>query len=244
MMIPLKRFFTCTLLLLFFACFAAEAQIAQEAKGIIYRKISNDRLSGVLVTNLNNKILVMSDERGDFNIKAVVGDTLQFTKTDYTPQKMMVTGYGLIIYMQPEIKLGEVAVRGQTKRQELNEVMGQYRSRGTFYNGKPPALSFLTNPITGVYELFGKNPGRAKRFANFAKRELEAGEVDRRYNRPLVMRTLSITDTVAAQKFMDYYRPAFEDLKVWGDYELIKHIKTNYEYYRKNGDKADMQKLY
>jgi hypothetical protein len=43
---------------------------------------------------------------------------------------------------------------------------------------------------------------------------------------------------------MEYYKPSYEDLKTWGDYELIKHIKTNYEYYRKNGDKADMQKLY
>lgn len=237
---PFTKTISCALLLLCCSVYA----IAQDAKGTIYRKISNDRLANVLVTNLNTHIATLSDELGNFTIKGKVNDTLQFTTNDYTPQRQMYTGYGMIVYMQPEIKLGEVTVRSQSKKQELNDIMRSYKGQGTFYNGKPPALSFLTNPVTGVYELFGKTPGRARRFAAFAKREVEANEVDRRYNKSVVMRVTGLTDTTAALKFMDFWRPSFDDLKTWADYDLIKQIKTKYEYYRKEGDSISPPKLY
>lgn len=231
---PLKRLFACTLLFMLICLVYAHAQ---EAKGTTYRKISNDRLSGVSVKNLKNRFETITDELGNYTIKANIGDTLEFTKSDYTVQKQKCEGFGMVVYMQPEFKLSEVRVVGQTKKQELKEIMGAYKSQGTFYNGKPPVLSFLTNPLTGIYELFGKTPGRARRFAAFSKRELEATEVDRRYNLPLVMKVTGVKDTVEAQKFMSFWRPSYEDLKIWADYDLMKHISTNYQYYKRNGDK-------
>ncbi|OOQ58582.1 hypothetical protein [Mucilaginibacter pedocola] len=231
---PYARHAAFTLLLMF--AFAVCAR-AQEAKGTTYRKISNDRLAAVKVTNLKNHIIAISDELGNYTIKANIGDTLEFTKADYTVQKQEYEGFAMIVYMQPGFKLNEVRITGQTKKQELREIMGQYKSQGTFYNGKPPVLSFLTNPITGVYELFGKTPNRAKRFAQFAKRELEATEVDRRYNSALVMKVTGLTDSAEVAKFMAYWRPSYEDLKIWADYDLMKRIRTNYNYYRRNGDK-------
>lgn len=238
---PLKHLLSFPFLLMLCCPFYANAQ---EAKGTTYRKISNERLSAVKVTNLKNRISATSDELGNYTIKANLGDTLEFTKLDYTVQKQEYEGFSMVVYMQPEFKLAEVRITGQTKKQELKEIMGAYRSKGTFYNGKPPALSFLTSPITGFYELFGKTPARARRFATFAKREVEASEVDRRYNKPLVMRITGLTDTTQVQKFMDYWRPSFEDLKIWADYDLIKHIKSNFEYFRKEGDKSGLPKLY
>jgi hypothetical protein len=231
---PDKRSIACTL---FFMLMCSLYTHAQEAKGTTYRKISNDRLSMVKINNLKNHIVVLSDDLGNYTIKANKGDTLEFTKADFTVQKQEYEGFAMVVYMQPGFKLGEVRIVGQTKRQELKEIMGAYKSQGTFYNGKPPVLSFLTNPITGVYELFGKTPGRAKRFANFAKRELEATEVDRRYNSTLVMRVTGLADSAEVSKFMSFWRPSYEDLKIWADYDLMKHIRTNYQYYKRNGDK-------
>jgi hypothetical protein len=230
---PLKRLVACTLFLLLICRLHANAQ---EAKGTTYRKISNDRLPGVLVTNLKTRSTITTDELGNYSISANKGDTLLFTKSDYTVQKQEYEGFGMVVYMQPEFKLAEVRITGQTKRQELKEIMGVYRSKGTFYDGKPPALSFLSSPLTGFYELFGKNPGRARRFATFAKRELEATEVDRRYNATLVMRVTGLKDSVEVQKFMGFWRPSYEDLKIWADYDLMKHISTNYQYYKRSGD--------
>lgn len=215
------------------------AALAQRGiRGIVYRKVSNERLSAVLVTNLKTKAVAMADELGAFSINAAVGDSLQFSKTDYFTQFQVVNGYDITVFLQPDIKLGEVRVVGQTKRQELNEVLGTYRSKGIYYDGKPPVLSFFVSPLTGIYELFGKDAGRLKRFNAFAKREVEASEVDRRYNRSLVKKVTGLTDSAAVSSFMGFWRPSYEDLKIWADYDLMRHIKTNYDYYVKNRNRG------
>jgi hypothetical protein len=239
------KFITACLLNLFCFTFFASAQ-QLTIKGAVYKRISSEKLSDVFITNLRTKGVAIGDQLGGFSISAAIGDTLLFTKKGYTPQKQQASNYGMVVYMQPEVLLNEVRVLGQTKKQELNDIMGDYRKKGTFYNGNPPVLAALVSPLTGLYELFGKTPQRAKRFAAFTKRELEATEVDRRYNKFFIMRVTGLTeaDSTTVRKFIDYYRPSYEDLKVWGDYDLIQKTKVQYEYFKKNGDHPTLQKLY
>ena len=232
-------------LIFFIFCFAGFVQAQQPGviKGTVYKKISSERLPQVLITNKTKKTADISDNLGGFAIKAEKGDSLIFEMHNYTPQIQVATGYDMVVYMQPEIQLGEVTVKGQTKKQELNEIMGAYRSQGTFYDGKPPVLSMLTNPLTGIYELFGKTPGRARRFAAFAKREVEETTVDRRYNKAMVMRVTGATDSLAS-RFMEYYRPHYEEIKVWSDYDLINKVKKAYEGFVRNKDKVKEKQLF
>ncbi|MDB4921262.1 hypothetical protein [Mucilaginibacter sp.] len=221
----------------------AQAQQTFVVRGVISRSVSVERIAQVLITNLRSRDIKMSDELGWFSIDATIGDTLIFSKINYTDQKVVITAKADIpVYMQPVIQLDQVTIKGQTKRQELNEVMGEYRKQGIYYDGKPPVLSFLTSPLTGLYELFGKGPSNARRFANFSKGELEYAEVRRRYSVALVARVTNTSDTVA-KKFMEYYTPSYEDLKGWNDYELIKQIRKSYEFYDKSADKEKLQQL-
>jgi len=219
------------------------AQEVFVVRGVISRNISVERLAQVLITNLRTKEIALSDDVGWFSIKAAIGDTILFNKLKYTDQKVMITAKGDIpVYMQPEIQLDQVTISGQSKKQELKDVMSDYRRQGIYYNGKPPVLSFLTSPLTGLYELFGKGPGQARRFAAFSKGELEYAEVHKRYNLAMVMRVTN-ADSAAAKGFMEYYTPSFEDLKQWNDYELIKQVKKSYEYYDKSPDKKKLEEL-
>ncbi len=235
-------------LILFFALFCftnmARAQQVITVKGVISKGLSGQRVAQVIVKNLKSKDLIESDDLGWFSIKASIGDTLLFTKNEFTPLRIAVTSANDIpVYLQPAVMLDEVKIQGQTKRQEMSEIMGQYKSQGTFYDGKPPVLSFLTSPITGLYELFGATPNRAKRFAAFSKGEIEGAEVDRRYNQALVKRVTNASDTVV-KRFMEYYKPSFEDLKEWNDYELIKHINEHYSAYSKANDQEKLRRQY
>lgn len=221
----------------------AHAQQTFVVRGVISRSVSVERIAQVLITNLRSRDIKMSDELGWFSIDAAIGDTLVFNKLNYTDQRIVIIAKADIpVYMQPVIVLDQVTINGQTKRQELNEVMGDYRKQGIYYNGKPPVLSFLTSPLTGIYELFGKGPSNARRFANFSKGELEYAEIRRRYSVALVARVTNTSDTVA-KKFMEYYTPSYEDLKGWNDYELIKQIRKSYDYYDKSKDKEKLQQL-
>lgn len=233
------------ILMLLCFCFVHKAYSQQTfvVRGVISRSVSVERIAQVLITNLRSRDIMMSDELGWFSIQAAIGDTLLFSKINYTDQKVIIIAPGDIpVYMQPVIQLDQVTIKGQTTRQELNEAMNNYRRKGVYFDGKPPVLSYLVSPLNGLYELFGKDPNRMRRFANYSKGELEYAELRKRYNVGVVMRVTGTTDTVA-KKFMEYYTPSYEDLKGWNDYELIKQIKSAYEFYDKSKDKEKLQQL-
>lgn len=214
-----------------------------DIKGVIFKKPGTERASQIAIKNLKTGDITFCNDVGGFSIKASIGDSLLFSRANFTEQKIKITGPGdIIVYMQAAIKLSEVTIQGQSKRQELSEAMSDYRKQGTFYDGKPPVLSFLASPITAFYELFGTTPGRARRFAAFSKGELEYAEVQRRYNLALVKRVTNTPDSTA-KKFMEYYTPSYEDLKEWDDYELIRRIKRSYDYYDKAKDKDRLQHI-
>lgn len=225
----------------------AFAQQASNIKGVIFKKTSSERISQVLITDLKSGVVMMSDELGGFSIKASIGDTLLVTKTSYTPQKnVILNNSDLVIYMQPVIELNQVTINEKSQKQELNEVMKGYRSQGIYNDGKSlPVWQFINSPITAFYNLFGKTPGQARRFAEFAKNDQEASIVDRRYTKELVKSITKLPDD-ELEKFMVTYRPSFEDMKEWNDYQLIQYIKKEFAYYQKNKDRpeAKLQKLY
>jgi hypothetical protein len=203
-------------------------------KGVIFKKSTNDRISQALVNDLNNKVIMMSDELGMFSISASVGDTLVISKSNYTPLRITVLNKDdLALYLQPVIELNQVTIKGETKKQELTDVMKQYKSQGVFNDGKSlPFWEFVNSPITGFYNLFGKSPGQARRFAEYSKTELENTEVDRRYTKDLVKSITKLPDDEVV-KFMQLYTPSYQDIKEWNDYKLITYIKKNLAYYQK-----------
>ena len=77
---------------------------------------------------------MMSDELGGFSIKAAVGDTLADHQKRLYAQKIAVVNNSddHAVYLQPVVELNQVTIKGQTKKQELNEVMKEYRSKGIY----------------------------------------------------------------------------------------------------------------
>jgi hypothetical protein len=221
-------------------------QAQATVKGVIFKKNTSARVSQVLITNSAGTVM-MSDELGLFNIKAAIGDTITFSKIGYTPQKQVVNNNSdILIYLQPVVELEGVIIKGQTKQQELAEVMRTYRSKGIYFDGKPPVTAFLPfggSPITGFYELFGKAPKQARHFKQYIKTENEQSLVSRRYTKELVKRVTLLDDEEVA-KFMNNYKPSYEDVVKWTDYDLIAYIKRSLEYYKSNGDKPALQRLY
>ncbi len=224
------------------------AQRALTVKGIIFKKSTPDRISQAVVTDLRTQTVMMSDELGGFGIKTSIGDTLEITKTGYTPQRIAITNNDdLVVYLQPVVELNQVTIKSQSKQQELSEVMKEYKSQGIFNDGKSlPFWQFVNSPITAFYNLFGKAPTQARRFAEYAKNEQEASVVDRKYTKELVKSVTKMTSDDEVDKFMVAYRPSYQDLKEWNDYQLIQFIKKSYNYYLKTKDRpgAKLQKLY
>ncbi|MFB9842049.1 hypothetical protein [Mucilaginibacter ginsenosidivorans] len=218
------------------------AQQTITIRGVIFRKSSTERVSQVLINDLNNKNIMMSDDLGMFSINTAIYDTLLITKKGFTPIKITVQSKDdLSLYLQPVVELNQVTIKGETKKEELNDVMKQYRSQGIFYDGKSlPVLAFLNSPLTGFYNLFGKKPREARHFAAYAKTELENNEIDRRYTKSLVQSVTKLPDDEVT-KFMQVYTPSYQDIMQWNDYQLITYIKKNFAFYKKHKDQPSQQ---
>jgi len=187
----------------------------------------------------------LTDDRGQFTINAKKGDTLTFSKKEYALQYYVVDNNPEVnIFLQPDVLLKEVTVKEQTKKQEVKEMMDMYKLNGGYYTLTPSVWSVLNSPLTGLYELLGQEPNRARHFQRLTREELERIEVNKRYTNALIKTTTGMTDDKEVEAFKLQFTPAYEDIKDWNDYQLISYIKRSYDYFVKNRDRPKLPKLY
>jgi hypothetical protein len=198
-----------------------------EISGVIFEKGSSKRVSRAKITNVRNQVRAESDGLGLFTISAAIGDTLKVSKENYSDQSVIITtSNDFVIQLVRPILLSEVKISGQTKKQELDEVKKQYRKKGSYYSGKPPLLAYIFTPLTALYELVGKTPGQARRFNSFYSREVQQAEIDRKFNATMIQ-GLTAYSGKDLDNFMQIYRPAYQDLTVWGNYDLINYVRKS-----------------
>jgi len=238
--------FIATTILCFCLALSASAQQLFTVKGIIFKKNTPITVSQAVVSNVSRKniAMTMSDDLGDFNIQAEMGDTLVFKKIDYTVQTMVVQSRdNMSVYLQPIIHLNEVNIKDASKRQELNDVLDDYKKKGQYSTLNPSVWSVMNSPLTGLYEMFGKGPEQAKKFRQFTREELEREAVSKRYTRKLVQQVTNMPES-EVKDFMLAFTPSYEDIQSWNDYDIINYIKRSYEYFQSNKNSLKIQKLY
>lgn len=199
--------------------------------GAIFERGTTNRIAGAQVINKKTGVNVTSNDFGLFQIKAKVGDTLLVIKAGYTDaETAVVSDKDIIIYLNGGRTLKEVNIKGQSKRQELNDLKRDYRNKGSFYQGKPRFLAFLFKPLTAVYELFGRTPKNARRFGRFYETELQQTQIDGFFNEYLIQKNTDLKGA-SLEKFMLHYRPEYENAKNWAEYDAIKYIRDSYKKY-------------
>lgn len=212
-------------------------------KGVVFKEGTTQRMAKVLVADLTSGGISTTDDLGTFQLKCSIGDTLLFRQKDYADKKVAVVSENtLMVYMQTNINLSQVNIKGLSKKQELQQVMGEYNSQGIYAGGKPSVASAILSPLNGLYDLLGSGPKQARRFQRYANNELESAAVDRRFTRPLVTRITGLKDD-SLQLFVQNYRPSYEDIKAWNDYDLINYIKRSYQDFKKGTRPPDLQRL-
>ena len=126
------------------------ATYAQEilAKGVLLDYGTKNRIVLAEILNQRTGFAVGSNDMGFFQIKAAMGDTLLVSKRGYPSIKVVVRGTeDIVVKMQVEVNnIGEVVIQGQNKRAELDDIKKDFKDKGSFYSGKPPLLSFFSDP--------------------------------------------------------------------------------------------------
>jgi hypothetical protein len=204
-------------------------------KGVVIEKGSNVRIALANITNIRSKMGTNSNDIGIFQLNARIGDTLFIQKKNLSDQKAVVrTDNDLVVFLvRGSTQLAEVTVKGQTRKQEMEDLKRDLRHNGSFYAGKPPLI--LLNPLSGspitfFYELFGKTPARARKFNRYYKKELSLIEVDKFFNKSLVLKNTTLTGKDLDKFLLDYY-PTRSMTINWSNYNAVKYIKESAKKY-------------
>lgn len=223
------------LLFTLFTLSALSPAFAQERmllKGLIFKKGTSQRLSNVTITNKVSKIKSVSDVWGNFSIEANLGDTLLFKREDLQEYELAINKkQNLLIYLSEALVLKEVVVKEKSKQQEQKEILQDFRSKGVYFNGKPPLLAYIFTPLTALNELIGKDANNARRFGNYIARENAESEVDKHFNDALIKKTVAIKDEDLVE-FKYLYRPKPEDVTYRNYYDDMKYIKDCFKKYQ------------
>ncbi len=222
-------------LFIFTVLFAsASVVLAQEdfrLNGVVMVKGSTTRVALAEITNKRSKYTVGSNDLGIFQIRAQVGDTLLIIKRGFSDvEQAVLSNRDMIIYVDMGTTLNEVNIRGQSKKAELDDLKQDYRDKGSFYQGKPPLLSYLFAPITAIYELFGRTQKNARRFGKFYNTELQQTTIDGFFNETLIQKNTDLSGK-ELENFMINYRPDYSKSKNWTEYDAVKYIKDSYKQY-------------
>jgi hypothetical protein len=222
-----------------------EILYAQESsvRGLVMDKAGMSKIPNVNILNKKTRQITEGDAYGLFRIAASKGDTLIFSKSGFTDLVLVLPNLSdLVLRMQPVIKLTEIKVVGETKKQELDEIKKQYRKNGSYFAGKPPLLAFLFQPLTAIYELVGKTPAQARRFNVYYTRELQESEVDRRFNATAIQNITGL-DSLDLKNFMVMYRPDYSSLSTWDEYAFINYVKRSLQTFNQAGRPKGLRSL-
>lgn len=218
---------------------ALRAQESGTVRGLVVEANDGARVSQANITNLRTRQLAQSSPTGEFQLAVTVGDSLAISKVGYRTVVTEIKTMGdiLINFHRDAIQIETVTVERMSKEAELEDAMGGYRKQGVYYEGKPRALQLVTNPITSLYELFGRTPQNARRFRNHINWELGEMEVDRLFNQTRVQELTGLQGQDLVN-FMRWYRPSYEKAAHWGEYDVMHYIQTSFKQFDRDGRPA------
>lgn len=205
--------------------------------GIVFDKDSKERIAKVNVLNTTSNKSVYNNFKGEFNIDAVPGDLLVFSKFDHNNDTIKVKDYAaLAIYLRPSaIALREVTIRDSflNPQRKLTNTQREYsKIYGSQYN--PDLLNVGSGgvgfSIDALYNAFSKSGRNAEKLRGIIDAEYKQNVIDYRFNKAFVMGITHLEEPKLTD-FMRKYRPGYYLVTTASDYEFIDYIRKNLKRY-------------
>lgn len=197
--------------------------------GTAYDADTRNKLKLVFVNNLTQREVDHSGQKGDFTVKADVGDLIVFSCPGYQNDTLILENMRpKLVLMKPSvIVLDEVIVNA--KASDLPENMR------TAYSS---AYSYATTNVlssdgkVSLVNAFNKQSQQKRAFQKFMDTELDEKLIDKKFNKELVSSLTKIKGQLL-EDFMSYYRPSYSQVNTMNDVDLRTYILKSYNEYIK-----------
>jgi hypothetical protein len=186
-------------------------------KGNVREKGSGKRLSNVFIKDNNNKQITITDEKGNYTIRAAAGHLLIYSSPGYIPDTLyLINTQPKFIELQPvPMSLGEVNVRSTRAvfdpRAEYPEI---YR-KSKVYPLSPSSI-------------FSREARNARKLKKYFEHEEQERYIDGIYTKLYVSSIVPLKGK-DLDDFMGMSRPSYQFLKANSGGELTLYVNDQYK---------------
>ena len=236
--------------------FAQETKTAQEptrVQATIISSSTKEPLSEANIVNLNQVIGTTTDDKGVFDIRAKVNDTLHLSYIGYKSIKVRVTN-DWIKFGNTQIEMTELAlaleevVVNQLKLTGYLEVdiaqvpvtsNNRFRISGipsTGYEGGQTnvvnkVLGAIFNPADFLYKMFGRKPNEMRKLKKMKEDDEIRNQLATRYDREMLTVLLQI-DKYDLDEIVNQCNYSRDFIRTANDLQILDAISECYEEYK------------
>lgn len=213
-------------------------------QGIVVDANSKQRLTHAYIQHLQTGRGFYNNTYGEFTANVPLGDTLIASLNGYDADTIRISSSSNIILFylkRTSIQLQEIIVRDTLKspRSKLQAAQLDYKdsyTKGSVENMIIPSGGNGVGSGLGIdalYNLFSRQGINARKLQHIIEQDYQAAIVDSRYTRNLVARVTGLSGEKLLE-FMQQYRPSYQFTIEANDYEMIRFIKINHQYFRQD----------
>lgn len=223
-------------------------------KGKVVNASNNVSLSNVHVVNLNSVKGTLTDDEGDFGIRATVNDTLYFSYLGFKSIRVRVTNdwlkFGEIRIKMTELSvaLEEVVVRPiqltgyvevdakiipiyDNHRYRIAGLGSGYEGGGSQPGAMSKVLNSIFNPADFLYNVFGKRSHDMKKLRKMKDDDEIRNLLESKYDRETLMAVLQL-EKVDIDEILVNCSYSKDFIRTANDLQILDAISECYEEYR------------
>ncbi len=214
------------------AAFAADAQTI---KGEVIDANDGKPVENVSVVNVYNNISYTTAGDGKFFVPAAKNELLEFRKLGYKITRVRIPAgsippYFRIIMQKGPIELQEVNIHGQAKDYHSDSLRYHEIYKHELDFPTLSAIDAISHPFTALSKRNREIWAFQKEYDHFQKEKY----IDYTFNDKLVSRITGLQGD-SLVRYMQRYRPGYEQLRAMSEYNFYNYIKQTAERYRALG---------
>ncbi len=209
-------------------------------QGFVIDKDSKLRLAKVYIYNSANDEGIYNNLKGEFSVKAKVGDTIFAALSGYAMDTVIYKGKGAIVLQLKSlaIKLNQVEIYGKTlsPQEERAKTIKEYKyalDRGSSKDLLNLGLGGVGLGIDAIYNLLSRQGKNARHLQAIIEKDYHEAIIDYRY-KPEYVKSVLGSPTIDVKDFMLQYRPTYQFVLTATDYAFVQFIRNSYNSYKRN----------
>ena len=219
-----------TAALLFMAAGAVHAQ--SQLKGQVRERGDNQKIPNAFIRDINNSVMTLVDNNGDFTIRTAVGHTLIITSPGYVSDTLFVTD------MTPK-KISMTVMSIALKQVNISDTRKTFDPRQEYPEVYEKSKVYVLSPSSW----FGKEAHDARRLKRYFQIEQEQEKVDRVFNAAYVSSLVPLKGQ-ELEDFMTMYRPSYDFIKSNNTVSIAVYVNDCYKKFEAlPPDKRSLQRL-